>query len=644
MITPSSIQQVVDSCRIEEVIGDFVTIRKKGVNWNACCPFHQEKTPSFVISPAKGLYKCFGCGKAGNSINFVMEHEQLSYPDAIRYLAKKYNLQLEETHSTIAIEEISHRDNLLSVNDLAKKFFQETLLDTADGIPVQEYLQQRGVSEAILKQFEIGYNSPIHSFTAFAQKYGYSLEILQEIGLTIPNYTIDRFKQRLLFPIHGTTGRIIGFGGRILQKNDKIAKYVNSPESTIYEKGKILYGLFFAKKSIAQQNDCFVVEGYMDVISMHQVGITNVVASSGTSLTTEQVQLLKRFTSNITIFYDGDNAGIKAALRGLDIALAEDMNVRIIVLPPNEDPDSFTKTHSVEEIYTYVEKNKQDFISFKSKILLEDAGNDTAKRAEVMLELLKSVAIIPDAIKQDLFLQFIAETFDVEREALYKELQKWSKSQKSFITKTTNKAKQQHNESEVIDIYYYEQQLLRILVKYANRYVTLRIPSEYDSSLQEEIKIKVGDYIISDLDNDQLTMLHPAYQEIYSFYTKEIEGTFPSEDAFRYHEDPSIIAIITKICFEENEISEYWASKHGIIVQEELTDLYTATTQVLYTYKEKRVLEQINNCMQKIKHTQEEAILTEYIQEIQQLQAILIQIKTLLRRFIPANNKKSNSL
>ncbi|MBL4667710.1 MAG: DNA primase, partial [Flavobacteriales bacterium] len=397
MIPKQTIDEIFDAAIIEDVVGDFVPLKKRGANYLGNCPFHNEKTPSFTVSPAKGIYKCFGCGKAGNSVNFIMEHEHYSYPEALRFLANKFNIEIEEEElSPEQKDAADERESLYIVSNYAAKYFHKQLLDSDEGKAIGlSYFLERGFREDIIETFQLGYNPDgWTAFTDEAEKAGHNLKYLDKSGLTIVkgDKKFDRFKGRVMFPIHNLSGRVLGFGGRILQANDKAAKYLNSPESEIYHKSKVLYGIYTAKKAISKENICYLVEGYTDVISLYQSGVENVVSSSGTSLTEGQIRLVKRFTPNITILYDGDAAGIKASFRGIDMILQEGMNVRVVLFPDGEDPDSYAKAHTTEELKDYITTNAQDFIRFKTSVLIKDVGNDPIKKAELIKDIVASIA------------------------------------------------------------------------------------------------------------------------------------------------------------------------------------------------------------------------------------------------------------
>ena len=419
MIPRDIVDKILDTAQIVDVVGDFVTLKKRGSNYTACCPFHNEKTPSFSVSASKGIYKCFGCGKSGTAVGFVMEHEHLSYTEALKYLAKKYNIEvIEKEESAEDIAKRQRHESLLLVSEFGGRFFQESL-DTPEGQAIAyQYFRSRGLQDETIRKYGLGW-APISrkALSEAARSAGYKEEFLIETGLSIKyddGRLVDRFFDRVIFPIHSVSGRVIAFGGRTLKTDKSVAKYVNSPETEIYVKSKSLYGIYFAKGEISKKNKCILVEGYLDVLSMHQLGITNVVASSGTSLTEDQIRLIHKFTDNITIIYDGDSAGIHAALRGTDMILKEGMNVKIILLPDGQDPDDLAKRHSLEEVEDYIAGNEQDFISFKTDVLLKEAGNDPLKRAELINDISDTIAVIPDAVVRAMYVRSSAERFDID--------------------------------------------------------------------------------------------------------------------------------------------------------------------------------------------------------------------------------------
>ena len=423
MIPQETVNKILDAAQIVDVVGDFVTLKKRGANHIACCPFHNEKTPSFSVSASKGIYKCFGCGKSGTAVGFVMEHENMSYTEALKYLAKKYHIEVVEKEETA--EEIAQRqkhESLMLVSEFAGKFFQESL-NTVEGQSIAwQYFKSRGLEDETIRKFGLGW-APLSrkALSEAARAAGYKEEFLVDAGVSIKyddGRLVDRFFDRVIFPVHSVSGRVIAFGGRTLKTDKSVAKYVNSPESEIYVKSRSLYGIYFAKNSISKLDRCILVEGYLDVLSMHQLGITNVVASSGTSLTVDQIRLIRKFTNNITIIYDGDGAGIKAALRGIGLVLKEGMNVKVVLLPDGQDPDDFSKKHSLEEVEDYISRNEQDFINFKTDLLLGEAGGDPLKRAGLINDIADTIALIPDAVVRAVYVRSSAARFEIDEKIL----------------------------------------------------------------------------------------------------------------------------------------------------------------------------------------------------------------------------------
>lgn len=423
MIPQETVNKILDAAQIVDVVGDFVTLKKRGANHIACCPFHNEKTPSFSVSASKGIYKCFGCGKSGTAVGFVMEHENMSFTEALKYLAKKYHIEVVEKEETA--EEIAQRqkhESLMLVSEFAGKFFQESL-KTVEGQSIAwQYFKSRGLEDETIRKFGLGW-APLSrkALSEAARAAGYKEEFLVDAGVCIKyddGRLVDRFYDRVMFPVHSVSGRVIAFGGRTLKTDKSVAKYVNSPESEIYVKSRSLYGIYFAKNSISKLDRCILVEGYLDVLSMHQLGITNVVASSGTSLTVEQIRLIRKFTNNITIIYDGDGAGIKAALRGIGLVLKEGMNVKVVLLPDGQDPDDFSKKHSLEEVQDYISRNEQDFINFKTDLLLGEAGGDPLKRAGLINDIADTIALIPDAVVRAVYVRSSAARFEIDEKIL----------------------------------------------------------------------------------------------------------------------------------------------------------------------------------------------------------------------------------
>ena len=450
MIPQDTVNRILDTAQIVDVVGDFVTLKKRGSNYQACCPFHNEKTPSFSVSPSKGIYKCFGCGKSGTAVGFVMEHENMTYVEALKYLAKKYNIEVVEKEETA--EDIANRqrhESLLLVSEYAAKFFQDSL-QTPDGQAIAyQYFRSRGLEDATIRKYGLGW-APVSrkALAEAARAAGYKEEFLTETGLCIKyddGRLVDRFFDRVMFPIHSHSGRIIAFGGRTLKSDKSVAKYVNSPETEIYVKSKSLYGIYFAKSEISKKDRCILVEGYLDVLSMHQLGILNVVASSGTSLTVDQIRLIHKFTDNITIIYDGDGAGIKAALRGIGLVLKEGMNVKVVLLPDGQDPDDFARRHTLDQVQDYIAQNERDFIGFKTDLLLDEAGNDPLKRAGLINDIADTIAQIPDAVIRAMYVRSTAAKFEIDEQLLVDRI---SKTRKEMIEAEQNQRERERQRAE----------------------------------------------------------------------------------------------------------------------------------------------------------------------------------------------------
>ena len=430
MIDRATVDRIYAAANIVDIIGDYVTLKKKGVNYQACCPFHNEKTPSFVVSPSKGVYKCFGCGKGGNAVTFIMEHESISYPEALKVVAKRYGIEVEEREQTEEdVRRNNNRESMFALNGWAAEYFSKYLLNNAEGktVGLSYFAQKRGFTDATIRKFGLGFCSAAgDAMSQAALAAGYKEEFLLSTGLTLKRESdgrlYDRFRDRVMFPVHNISGRVVAFGGRTLRTDGKVAKYQNSPESEIYSKTRELYGLYFAKKAIQQQGFAIMVEGYTDVISMHQAGVENVVASSGTSLTIDQIRLLNRFTRNITVIYDGDSAGVKATMRGIDMILKEGMNVRVVSLPVEHDPDSFARAHTAEQVRDYIARTEEDFLSFKAKMLMREAGNDPIRRSEIVGDMVNSIVQIPDSIQRSIYIKECARTMDVDENVLIAEV------------------------------------------------------------------------------------------------------------------------------------------------------------------------------------------------------------------------------
>jgi DNA primase len=605
-IPSHTIDEIIQTARIEEVIGEFVSLKRAGSNLKGLSPFTDEKTPSFVVSPAKQIFKCFSTGKGGSVVTFLMEKEHFSYPEALRWLADKYNVQIPEETAPTADELAakSERDSLYIINEFAKNHFMQNLHESEEGKAIGiTYFEERGFQKEIIDRFQLGYSINVSDdFTKAAIAKGYKLEYLQNVGLvkTKDDRNFDFFRGRVMFPIHSISGRVLGFGGRTLFTDKKIAKYFNSPESIIYNKSEILYGLFFAKGDIVKYDECLLCEGYTDVISMHQSGIQNVVSSSGTSLTKEQIKLVKRYTQNLTILYDGDAAGIKASFRGIDLILEEGMNVKVVLFPDGEDPDSFAKKTSTTELETFIKSHKQDFITFKASILLKDGEVDPLKKSELIREIVHSVSLIPDQITRSVYVQEIAKQFDISETIISNELMRLRKNTiakqiqepelrevplpvntESFdLTPSTETSKDLKESS-----FLFEQELIRLLIKYGIREV--HIPTAVDT---EKDKTSVIEFIHEELNKDELTFDYPLFAKIFDLFVEGInEKTLYSASYFLRHEDQEIVSFVSDIESAEQELSHNWINKHNIFTRLESDDLYTTVIFSIYNFKYNKV-------------------------------------------------------
>jgi len=633
MIDQQTINQIFDTADIVEVISDFVTLKKSGANYKGLSPFSNEKTPSFMVSPAKGIFKDFSSGKGGNVVGFLMEHEKLSYPEALRYLANKYNIAVEEKElSAQEIQQKNERESLMAVTAYAAGYFQSQLA-TEEGLAVgHAYFRKRGFRDDILEKFQLGYSPEKRTaFTEEAGKNGYKKEYLVKTGLSIERdqRVFDRFSGRVIFPIHSLSGNVIGFGGRTLKTDKAIAKYMNSPESDIYHKSRVLYGLFQAKKSIVSSERCFLVEGYTDVISLHQAGIENVVASSGTALTTEQIRLIKRFTENITILYDGDEAGIKASFRGIDMILEEGMNVKVVMLPAGEDPDSYAQSHSSTEFLEFIQKSERDFISFKTELLLADAQHDPIRRAQLITDIVKSVAVIPDGIMRSVFLKDCSLLLGVEEQVLYNEVnkirqkkqeQRWRREQSGQNYRqaqpVTELPRQPVVPGFVENIYseVEEREIIYFLLKFGNQVLHM--------SDEEHSEISVAHYIIREIQNDELEFTNLIYKQIFEDVKDLLErGEQVAERYFVYHEHPGVRELAVDIFTSRYELSKVWKRKEAYV---ELPgeNLGFEVPKTLLSYK----MMVVEKALGQLRTTLES---TEKSKDIEALNQVIIRIQSL---------------
>ena len=614
-IPRETVEQILQAARIEEVVGEFVTLKKRGSNLWGNCPFHNEKTPSFSVNPARNIFKCFGCGKAGDSAKFLMEHEHFTYPEALRYLAKKYNIKIEEKEQTAEeIMQQSIREKMFNINEFADKYFVDTLWNTEEGKTIGlNYFYSRGYFNPIIEKFHLGYcPAKWDAFTIYAKQNGYSEELLEQIGLSIrsSNGLFDRYNGRVMFPIHNLTGRVIGFGGRILTNDKKSPKYQNSPESEIYDKKQTLYGIFFAKNAIARQDECILVEGYFDVLRMHQIGIENVVASSGTSLTMEQIRLVKRYTKNITMLYDGDSAGIHAALRGTDMILGEGMNVRIVVLPPEHDPDTFGKEFSVEYVINYLKENSKDFIRFKTELLLKDAENDPIKRGQVIRDIVETISVIPDSIFRITYVKECSRLLDMPEQTLTNELNKIlrAKLRKSLGQEgenlpepdTTTQKQEETIEAQLPAGYYQERELVKLLLMYGQELIVDQREDENGKTVYEQVS--VAQLIIDDLKLDGFLFTDPVNRKIFNLFDQALdEGRIPDDQFFVSNEDDAISLLAADLLSSPYRLDD-WA-RHQIYVKREEDTLRSTVLSTIFRYKDLMIDERRKAVEEELKTT-----------------------------------------
>ncbi len=653
MIDQPTIDRILDAAQIYDVVSDFVTLRKRGVNYVGLCPFHDDKTPSFYVSPAKGLCKCFACGKGGNAVHFIMEHEQMSYPEALKYLAKKYGIEIKERE--LSNEEKlaqSERESLFIVNQFARDYFQNILRNHVDGRSIgMAYFRNRGFRDDIIEKFQLGYCTESHDAMAQeAIKKGYKKEFLIKTGLcyeTDDHRLRDRFWGRVIFPVHTLSGKVVAFGGRVLASATKgvKVKYVNSPESEIYHKSNELYGIYFAKQAIVKQDRCFLVEGYTDVISMHQSGIENVVASSGTALTPGQIRLIHRFTNNMTVLYDGDAAGIKASIRGIDMLLEEGMNIKVCLLPDGDDPDSFARKHNSTEFRQFIQEHETDFIRFKTNLLLEDAGKDPIKRAELIGNLVQSISVIPEAIVRDVYIKECAQLLRVEDKLLVSEVAKRREMQAEKRAEQTERERRAaaRNNTEATaaqvpytegdaalatadgtslppdmvaeyagspippednyvsfipqegkegqEFYKYERLILQMIVRYGEKIMCNATNEE-----GQETPVSVIEYVINDLKQDELSFHNPLHRQILTEAATHIhDAGFTAERYFLAHPETTISKLSAELISNRYQLSKYHSKSQKIVTDEER--LYELVPALMINFKYAIVREELKHMM-----------------------------------------------
>ena len=603
LISKSTIENVFETARVEEVIGDFVNLKRAGSNLKGLSPFVDEKSPSFMVSPVKQIWKDFSSGKGGNVVTFLMEHEHFTYPEAIKFLARKYNIEIEETVQTDEDAAIANeKESMYLVSEFASKYFHNTLLNVEEGKAIGlSYFKERGFTSETIKKFGLGYSPETwDAFTKEALGKGYKLEYLDKTGLSIvkEDKQFDRFKGRVMFPIQSMSGRVLGFGGRILTNDKKAAKYLNSPESDIYHKSKVLYGIYHAKQAIAKQDNCYLVEGYTDVIQFNQSGIENVVASSGTALTTDQIRLVSRLTKNITVLFDGDAAGLRASVRGIDLILEADMNVRVCAFPEGEDPDSFAKKMPYEELVKYLEENAMDFIQFKASMLMKEAKNDPIKKADLIRDMVISISKISDRIKREIYIQECSRIMDISENVLFSTLaqmdkkdasdsnKKFKEEQKSFDVVKNNEAPSKTK----IDIQYeLEHKIIEILLLYGNveeEFEDVMLKADEEGELKEVIeknKAKVFQRIYLSLQEDEIELSNTLFQRIYKdlidYYNQSEEFVM---EQYLMRLDPEIAQEVTTVLMnEEREVLHNWESQHIIVKQKDTTIAQYVTETIL---------------------------------------------------------------
>ena len=668
MIPKDTVDKIIETARVEDVVGDFITLKKRGANLLGLCPFHGEKSPSFTVSPAKGIYKCFGCGKAGNSVNFIMEHESLSYPEALRYLAAKYNIEIVEKEITPEEKaQITEKESLYIVTNYAQKYFTDNLWNTDEGKSVGlSYFRERGFTDEIIKKFQLGFSfEDRRAFSKAAIAAAYKPEYLIKTGLSILsdkhidgqpitiNDIFDRYTGRVIFPIHNGTGKVIGFGGRILNSDKKFAKYINSPQTDIYDKSKVLYGLYFAKKQITQEDNCYLVEGYTDVTSMHQAGIENVVASSGTSLTVDQIRLIHRFTNNITILYDGDVAGIKASFRGIDLILEEGMNVKVLLFPDGDDPDSYSKKVSGDDLRAFIKKNSLDFIKFKTNLLFEEARHEPVKKAALVKDIIESIAIVPDAITRNGYITECSHILQVDEQTLVfqvkatrdKKIVKKNFQPEAAPVETQNYSENTNQEvkddlqklldADLNPFAEQEKNLVRLLLQYGNHLMEIQYLNEDNENIVSEIS--VAEFVLNELHQDELSFMDATSQMfLYEFMLKIKDGIIPNTEYFENHRNPQLAQTTINLNIKRSNdlLSEKWKSKHNIMTAHETDNIKKTVNHDLFIYKDKRLQKLLRDEKEKLRTASSDEEIQTILISVQRLDALKARVNKLLGRTI----------
>ncbi len=660
MIDQVTIERIQDAARIVDVVSDFITLRKRGANYVGLCPFHDDHSPSFYVSPAKNICKCFACGEGGAPVHFIMKHEQLSYYDALKYLAKKYHIEVEEKELTDEEKQAQDiRESLFILNEYARDFFKKILHEHPEGRAVgMSYFRERGFRDDIIKKFQLGYSlEQCNAFSTEALKSGYPREYLLKTGLAYGGEHMqpltDRFRGRVIFPIHTLSGKVVAFGGRILKKVENTGKYINSPESEIYSKSNELYGIYFAKNAIVKQDRCYLVEGYTDVISMHQAGIENVVASSGTALTHGQIRLIRRFSNNITVLYDGDAAGINAALRGIDLLLEEGMNVKVVLLPDGEDPDSFARKQNAESFTRYINDHEVDFIRFKTQLLLEEAASDPIKKAGLIANLVQSISVIPNNITRSVYIHDCANLLNIDEKMLIREVNKIRlknvKKQKKRSSEKKETLPVEHDEAFrnvfSADPYEkYERQLIHYIIRYGMNPIYRRFEREKrregKKAIEVDVLVEEGPLVIHfikyDLERDHIEFTHPLYRQVFEeAVEKSGETDFVPDKYFLYHPDPKISELASEVMTDKYRLSKMHAKllsentndKDSCLIEENSLETLVprATTELKNAY----VLQKIERVKKAMQTADSDQMIT-LLQELQQLQNIKKELAKIL--------------
>lgn len=656
MIDRETVDRIYAAANIVDIVGDYVTLKRKGVNYVACCPFHNEKTPSFVVSPSKGVYKCFGCGKGGNAVTFLMEHESLSYPEALKMVAKRYGIEVHEKELTEEeVRRNDDRESMFALNGWAADYFANYLHHESEGMSVgmSYFRQKRGLTDATIAKFGLGFcPSKGDRMSKDALAAGYKQEFLLSTGLSLVSdrdgSLYDRFRDRVIFPVHNISGRIVAFGGRTLRTDKQVAKYQNSPESEIYSKKRELYGLYFAKKAIQQQEYAILVEGYLDVISMHQAGIENVVASSGTSLTTEQIRLIGRFTKNITVIYDGDSAGIHASLRGIDMILREGMNVRVVLLPEPEDPDSFARSHTADEVQAYIRDNEQDFLAFKARLLLQDAQGDPIRKAVLIGDMVQSIAQIPDTIQRSVYIKECARIMEIDERILIGEVARkrltssGDRETDEFLRRQS--ALQRQEEPPQPEVEYKQrveagssfEALEREIVKYLLKYGHCSFDFKEGRTM---VACNVAEVIFSELSDDHIEFRNPVYAKIMALYREQWEalgtGVEVPAHLFLNHIDPEVCnASVDILTSDDNYVpSELWRRKE-VHVESDAEILAVGVPKAVTLYKSKVVEGLIAELQARLAGELSEEKETEIMQRLAGYNRVKVSIARKLQRLI----------